>query len=162
MWREEPPLPCLREGPRPLPGSRLLWLAGMGSGCTLALKENVSSNSSSCCCRGSDSQRIPKPFPSFLPFFQKPLSRCPSSNHARATVLSATRSPEPARAGDFSSQGRREVLGPPRPTSLADRAVWGNSSTNSMTRDLKARAPTPLHFPNPEGKERVMSPITQS
>ena len=52
-------------------------------------------------------------------------------------------------------------LGPPDP--LAWQTGWsgGNSSTNSMTGNLKARALTLLRFPNAEGKERVASPITQ-
>lgn len=62
----------------------------------------------------------------FCPFFQKPLS-------AGATVQLATRSPEQARAGDLSSQGRRALLRPPKPTTLADRVVWGNSSTNALS-----------------------------
>lgn len=38
---------------------------------------NISSNGSSCCCHGSDSQRIPKLFPSFLPYFRNHLATAP-------------------------------------------------------------------------------------
>lgn len=53
---------------------------------------NICSNGSSCCCHGSDSQRIPKLFPSFLPFFRNH-SQCPTPSHARAEVHLAACSP---------------------------------------------------------------------
>lgn len=53
---------------------------------------NICSNGSSCCYHGSDSQRIPKLFPSFLPFFRNH-SQCPTPSHARAEEHLAACSP---------------------------------------------------------------------
>lgn len=107
------------------PGRGDSALQGRAVGPLWHSRKTFSSNGRSCCCRGSDSQRTPELFPSFLPFFRNHLAAAPPPPVPGAAVHLATHSPEPARA---SSQGRGgHCSGLP-------------NSTNSLSRPEK---PTP-------------------
>lgn len=119
----------------PSPGHGCSALAGMGCGHALALKETFPAMAAAAVAaalipRGSQSLSH-----HFCPFFQKPLSRCPSSNHARAAVNLATHSPEPARAVTSALRAGGLFSGLPNPPLLhtGRSGVWGNSLTNAVS-----------------------------
>lgn len=142
-------LSCLWEGPRPLPRPRLL--------CTD--RDELRARSGTQGKRFQQWQQLllprlrfpedPKAFPIIFALFQKPLSRCPSSHHARAAVHLATHSPEPARAGT-SAPKAGGLCTPPKPTALTDWVVRGSGETAQHMQfhpqNVKPSTLEPLHL----------------
>lgn len=90
--------------------------------------KNTSSDASSCLCCGSDSQRIPKLFPSFLPFFRNHLAAAPPP---AMPGLQSTYQSQPELQPQLSGKEKEGTARPPKPVAPAPRGL-GHGSTNAQ------------------------------